>query len=124
MQRTSRTHHHILVHARDRALPDALFSTCAGEQVKPIDGHARMNTTILLNKSLTLQTMGKGDKKTKKGKRTIGSRGKSRPAKRTVASAKKAAAKKAAPKKAAPKKAAKKAAPKKAAAKKAAPKKK
>ena len=106
MQRTSRTHHHILVHARDRALPDALFSTCAGEQVKPIDGHARMNTTILLNKSLTLQTMGKGDKKTKKGKRTIGSRGKSRPAKRTVASAKKAAAKKAAPKKAAAKKAA------------------
>ena len=54
--------------------------------------------------------MGKGDKKTKKGKRTIGSKGKARPAKRTVAAAKKAAAKKAAPKK---KVAAKKAAPKK-----------
>ncbi|MEZ4756495.1 MAG: 30S ribosomal protein THX [Flavobacteriales bacterium] len=66
----------------------------------------------------TLQTMGKGDMKTKKGKRTAGSTGKARPAKR-VATAKKAAAKKAAPKKAA----AKKAAPKKAAAKKAAPKK-
>jgi ribosomal small subunit protein bTHX len=76
----------------------------------------------------TLQTMGKGDMKTKKGKRTAGSTGKARPAKR-VAAAKKAAAKKAAPKKAAAKKAApkkaaaKKAAPKKAAAKKAAPKK-
>ena len=32
--------------------------------------------------------MGKGDKKTKKGKRTIGSRGKSRPAKRKVVAAK------------------------------------
>ena len=75
--------------------------------------------------------MGKGDMKTKKGKRAVGSTGKARPAKRTVMAAKKAAAKKAAPKKkatakkAAPKKAAaKKAAPKKAAAKKAAPKKK
>ncbi|HRN35381.1 MAG TPA: 30S ribosomal protein THX [Flavobacteriales bacterium] len=57
--------------------------------------------------------MGKGDKKTKKGKRTAGSTGKARPAKRTVATAKKAAAKKAAPKK---KAAAKKAAPKKKAA--------
>ncbi|MBS1581077.1 MAG: 30S ribosomal protein THX [Bacteroidetes bacterium] len=63
--------------------------------------------------------MGKGDMKTKKGKRTAGSKGKSRPSKRTVATAKKAAAKKAAPKK----KAAKKAAPKKKAAKKAAKKK-
>ena len=71
-------------------------------------------------KPLTLQTMGKGDMKTKKGKRTAGSRGKSRPSKRTVATAKKAAAKKAAPKKKAAKKAAtkKKAAPKKKAAKK------
>lgn len=64
--------------------------------------------------------MGKGDKKTKKGKRTIGSSGKSRPSLRSqrVAAAKKVTtakpAKKAAPKKAA----AKKAAPKKAAAKK------
>ncbi|HPF90384.1 MAG TPA: 30S ribosomal protein THX [Flavobacteriales bacterium] len=81
---------------------------------------------VLLAKSLTRHPMGKGDKKTKKGKRTIGSAGKSRPSKRhtRVAAAKKAGAKKAAPKKAAAKKAAKKAAPKKAAAKKAAPKKK
>jgi adenylate kinase len=79
--------------------------------------------TILLGQTLTLHTMGKGDLKTKKGKRAAGSTGKSRPAKRKtrVAAAKKATAKKAA-KKAAPKKAAKKAAPKKA-AKKAAPKK-
>jgi ribosomal small subunit protein bTHX len=69
--------------------------------------------------------MGKGDKKSKKGKRTIGSRGKSRPSKRAVTAKKKAAVKSAPKKKAAPaKKAAKKAAPaKKAAAKKAAPKK-
>lgn len=57
--------------------------------------------------------MGKGDKKTKKGKRTAGSHGKSRPAKRTVAAAKKATAKKAAKKAAPKKKAAKKAAKKK-----------
>jgi ribosomal small subunit protein bTHX len=70
--------------------------------------------------------MGKGDRKSKKGKRRMGSAGKSRPSlrnKRRVA--RKAAgtakpAKKAAPKKAAAKKAA---APKKAAPKKAAPKK-
>jgi ribosomal small subunit protein bTHX len=64
--------------------------------------------------------MGKGDKKTKKGKRRLGSAGKTRPSKRNaLRAARKAAGKKAAPKKAA----AKKAAPKKAAAKKAAPKK-
>ena len=57
--------------------------------------------------------MGKGDKKTKNGKRTIGSRGQSRPAKRTVAAAKKAGAKKAAKKAAPKKKAAKKATKKK-----------
>ena len=57
--------------------------------------------------------MGKGDKKTKKGKRTIGSRGKSRPSKRAVTAAKKAAAKKAPTKKAAPKKTAAKTAAKK-----------
>jgi ribosomal small subunit protein bTHX len=69
--------------------------------------------------------MGKGDRKTKKGKRWRKSTGNSRPSKRKArAAAKKAAPKKAAAKKAAPKKAAaKKAAPKKAAAKKAAPKK-
>jgi ribosomal small subunit protein bTHX len=70
--------------------------------------------------------MGKGDKKTKKGKRRLGSAGKSRPSKRNAlrAARKNGPAKKAAVKKAAPKKAAaKKAAPKKAAAKKAAPKK-
>lgn len=50
--------------------------------------------------------MGKGDKKTKRGKRHIGSTGVKRPKK-------KVAVKKAAPKKAAPKKAAKKAAAKK-----------
>jgi ribosomal small subunit protein bTHX len=76
--------------------------------------------TILLGQTLTLHTMGKGDLKTKKGKRAAGSTGKSRPAKRKtrVAAAKKATAKKAA-KKAAPKKAT----AKKATAKKAAPKK-
>lgn len=64
--------------------------------------------------------MGKGDKKTKKGKRRLGSAGKTRPSKRNARRAvRKAAGKKAAPKKAA----AKKAAPKKTAAKKAAPKK-
>ncbi len=90
----------------------------------------RIHARILLAKPLTIQKMGKGDKKTKKGKRTVGSAGNSRPNKRKkrLASVKKAGAKKAAPKKAektaAPKKAAaKKAAPKKAAAKKAAPKK-
>lgn len=58
--------------------------------------------------------MGKGDKKTKKGKRTVGSRGKARPSKRSrVASAKKAGAKKAAKKAAPKKKAAKKKAAKK-----------
>ena len=57
--------------------------------------------------------MGKGDKKTKKGKRTIGSRGKSRPAKRKVVAAKKAGAKKAAKKATPKKKAAKKATKKK-----------
>ncbi|MFZ1692879.1 MAG: 30S ribosomal protein THX [Flavobacteriales bacterium] len=75
--------------------------------------------------------MGKGDRKTKKGKRRMGSAGKSRPSLRNKRRAvRKAAgetkpAKKAAPKKAAAKKAASasKAAPKKAAAKKAAPKK-
>lgn len=66
---------------------------------------------VLLFKPLNTLTMGKGDKKTKKGKRTIGSRGKSRPSKRArVANAKKAGAKKVV------KKAAKKAAPKKKAA--------
>ena len=82
----------------------------------------RMRAPVLLTKPLTNHTMGKGDKKTKKGKRTIGSAGKSRPSKRRarVAAAKKADVKEAAPKKTAAKKAAKKAAPKKAAAKKAA----
>ncbi len=86
--------------------------------MKPVHGHPRTHAPILLTKPLTLHTMGKGDKKTKKGKRTVGSTGKSRPAKRKsrVAAAKKAGAKKAAPKKAA-KKATKKAAPKKAAKK-------
>lgn len=66
---------------------------------------------VHLFKPLNTLTMGKGDKKTKKGKRTIGSRGKSRPSKRArVANAKKAGAKKVV------KKAAKKAAPKKKAA--------
>jgi 30S ribosomal protein S31 len=59
--------------------------------------------------------MGKGDKKTKKGKRAIGSTGKSRPSKRKV---RVAAAKKATAKKAAPNPAAKNPAPKQAAAKK------
>ena len=68
-------------------------------RMKPFEAVVRCSTQVFLDKPLTLQTMGKGDKKTKKGKRTAGSRGKSRPAKRTVASAKKAAAKKAAPKK-------------------------
>jgi ribosomal small subunit protein bTHX len=56
--------------------------------------------------SLKTRIMGKGDKKTKKGKRHIGSTGVVRPKKTK-------AVKKAAPKKAAPKKAAKKAAAKK-----------
>jgi ribosomal small subunit protein bTHX len=66
--------------------------------------------------------MGKGDRKSKKGKRRLGSAGKSRPSKRNALRAvRKAAGTKTAAKKAAPKKAAaKKAAPKKAAAKKAA----
>lgn len=66
--------------------------------------------------------MGKGDKKTKKGKRRLGSAGKTRPSKRNaLRAARKAAGTKKPVKKAAPKKAAaKKAAPKKAAAKKAA----
>ena len=59
--------------------------------------------------------MGKGDKKTKKGKRTIGSAGVSRPSKRKKRAA---AAKKTTAEKAAPKKVAKKAAPKKVVAKK------
>lgn len=80
----------------------------------------RIAPPIHLTKPLTIHTMGKGDKKTKKGKRTAGSTGKSRPAKRN---SRVAAAKKAGAKKAAPKKAAKKAAPKKAAAKKVAAKK-
>jgi ribosomal small subunit protein bTHX len=68
-----------------------------------------------VDQTQTLQTMGKGDIKTKKGKRRAGSTGKSRPSKRSsIVAAKKAAGT------AAPKKAAKKAAPKKAAAKKAA----
>ena len=54
--------------------------------------------------------MGKGDKKSRKGKITMGSYGVSRPRKVVKKAAKKAAApKKAAAKKAAPKKAAKKA---------------
>ncbi len=57
--------------------------------------------------------MGKGDKKSRKGKRNSGSYGKSRPSKRKVRAAAKAGAQKAAPKK---KAAAKKAAPKKKAA--------
>lgn len=52
--------------------------------------------------------MGKGDKKSKRGKIHIGSTGVSRPKKKKTAAKKSAA--KAAPKKAAPKKAAKKAA--------------
>lgn len=66
--------------------------------------------------------MGKGDKKTRKGKRRRGSSGKTRPSKRNkLRAARKAAGTKKPAKKAAPKKAAaKKAAPKKAAAKKAA----
>jgi ribosomal small subunit protein bTHX len=56
---------------------------------------------LLSHKTLT---MGKGDKKTKKGKRHIGSTGVVRPKKKVAV--KKAAPKKAAPKKAAPKKAA------------------
>lgn len=75
---------------------------------------------ITLHQTQTLQIMGKGDIKTKKGKRRAGSAGKSRPSKRNTRVAAKKAATTA---KAAPKKAAKKAAPKKAAAKKAAPKK-
>lgn len=59
----------------------------------------------------TLNNMGKGDKKSRKGKITMGSHGVKRPRKKAV----KKAAKKAAPKKTAPKKAAaKKVAPKKA----------
>lgn len=66
--------------------------------------------------------MGKGDRKSKKGKRRLGSSGKSRPSVRNARRAARKAAGAAKPaKKAAPKKAAaKKAAPKKAAAKKAA----
>lgn len=96
--------------------------TSRGSEVQHTQEDARISAPVLLTKPLTNHTMGKGDKKTKKGKRTIGSAGKSRPSKRhtRVAAAKKAGAKAAAPKKAAVKKAAKKAAPKKAAAKKAA----
>ncbi|HRG39382.1 MAG TPA: 30S ribosomal protein THX [Bacteroidia bacterium] len=53
--------------------------------------------------------MGKGDKKSRKGKITMGSYGVTRPRKKATKSATKAAPKKAAAKKAAPKKAAKKA---------------
>ena len=53
--------------------------------------------------------MGKGDKKSRKGKITMGSYGVTRPRKKAKTSASKAAPKKAAAKKAAPKKAAKKA---------------
>ncbi len=53
--------------------------------------------------------MGKGDKKTKRGKIHIGSYGVIRPKKKAVKKAAAKTAKKAAPKKAAPKKAAKKA---------------
>lgn len=53
--------------------------------------------------------MGKGDKKSRKGKITMGSYGVTRPRKKAKKAAKKAAPKKAAAKKAAPKKAAKKA---------------
>lgn len=75
------------------------------------NGHRPLAPRVHLFKPLNTLAMGKGDKKTKKGKRTIGSRGKSRPSKRArVANAKKAGAKKVA------KKAAKKAAPKKKAA--------
>ncbi|MGV3636854.1 MAG: 30S ribosomal protein THX [Flavobacteriales bacterium] len=96
--------------------------TAQGSEVQPTPREVRISAPVLLTKPLTNHTMGKGDKKTKKGKRAIGSAGKSRPSKRRarVAAAKKAGASKAAPKKAAAKKAAKKAAPKKAAAKKAA----
>ncbi|HET6228403.1 MAG TPA: 30S ribosomal protein THX [Bacteroidia bacterium] len=53
--------------------------------------------------------MGKGDKKSRKGKITMGSYGVTRPRKKAKKAASKAAPKKAAAKKAAPKKAAKKA---------------
>lgn len=72
-----------------------------------------LQPAVLSFKHSTLLKMGKGDKKSRKGKRTRGSHGKSRPNKRKVMAAKKAGAKKAAPKK---KAAAKKAAPKKKAA--------
>ena len=68
--------------------------------------------------------MGKGDKKTRRGKITMGSHGVSRPRKKSTGKVVAKAATPKAEKEAAPKKAAaKKAAPKKAAAKKAAPKK-
>lgn len=84
-------------------------------KMEPYWNMSRNSAPILLVKPLTLHTMGKGDKKTKKGKRTVGSRGKARPSKRRarVASAKKAGAKKAAKKAAPKKKAAKKKAAKK-----------
>ena len=56
--------------------------------------------------------MGKGDKRTKRGKIHIGSTGVTRPKKKKTTPTASAADKKAAPKKAAPKKAAKKAAKK------------
>lgn len=52
--------------------------------------------------------MGKGDKKSRKGKIAMGSYGNTRPRKKAVKAAAKAGSKKAAAKKAAPKKAAKK----------------
>lgn len=110
----------MLMIAVSRAANATLFTcdrspllTHARSQVQHSQKHVRTDLPILLVKPLTLQKMGKGDKKTRKGKRARKSAGKSRPSKRAnrVAAAKKATAKKAGKK--APKKAAKKA-PKKA----------
>jgi len=67
------------------------------------------DNSLLLHQTKLL-FMGKGDKRSKRGKIHIGSTGVSRPKKK--AAPKKSSAKSAAPKKAAPKKAAKKAAKK------------
>lgn len=93
------------------------FSTGAGSQGQLEDPH-HLSTEDTFAEQLN-HPMGKGDSKTKKGKRRLGSAGKSRPSKRNAlrAARKKAGTAKTAVKKAAPKKAAKKAAPKKAAKK-------
>lgn len=93
------------------------FSTGAGSQGQLSDPYRRApEDTFAAQQN---HPMGKGDSKTKKGKRRLGSAGKSRPSKRNAlrAARKKAGTAKTAVKKAAPKKAAKKAAPKKAAKK-------